>query len=63
MALLDEIVEEFKKLNYRISEHVWENYVHKDDRPTPSAILYSIVADAPKLVTDDPTTHEERTRG
>ncbi len=53
-TLLATIVMAVRERRYEVSLHIWTNYLNEPDRPLPSAIIYSIAEDAPKIVVDDP---------
>lgn len=52
--ILRDIVNAFRDGDYRAGRHVWENYLFRDDRPSPLSVVACITDDAPKIVKLDP---------
>ena len=51
---LDSIVSAFQGRDYRVSVHVWENFVSEPDkRPMPSTVVRALTEDDPRVVSHD----------
>lgn len=50
---LDSILAALIGEEYRISDHVWENFVLEDDRPDPEDIVRAIMEDDPQVESHD----------
>lgn len=50
---LDTIIAALVGRDYRVSGHMWENYVLENDRPDPDIVIRAIIEDEPRVTSHD----------